>query len=57
MTAQWNDIKAAFKARAASNPGDAKQLLEQTHYKMNLGNDLKVSPTAGVIWDCKVRPG
>ncbi|KAL3795341.1 hypothetical protein HJC23_009514 [Cyclotella cryptica] len=56
-SAQWNDIKLAFKAKAASDPDEAKRLLEQTHYKKNLGSDLKVSPTAGVIWDLKEQPG
>jgi hypothetical protein len=32
-------------------------MLEKTHYKQNLGSDLKVSPTAGIIWDLKDPPG
>ncbi|KAL7479828.1 hypothetical protein ACHAW6_005546 [Cyclotella cf. meneghiniana] len=56
-SAQWNDIKVALKAKAASDPDEAKRLLEQTHYKKNLGSDWKVSPTAGVVWDLKEHPG
>ena len=32
-------------------------MLVKTHYKQNLGSDLKVSPTAGIIWDLKYPPG
>ncbi|KAL7518249.1 hypothetical protein ACHAWX_003097 [Stephanocyclus meneghinianus] len=56
-SAQWNDIKVALKAKAASDPDEAKRLIEQTHYKKNLGSDWKVSPTAGVVWDLKEHPG
>mmetsp|Transcript_25859 Transcript_25859/g.44180 ORF Transcript_25859/g.44180 Transcript_25859/m.44180 type:complete len:102 (+) Transcript_25859:301-606(+) len=56
-TAQWNDVKTAMKAKRASDPDEARKILETTHYKKNLGSDLKQSPTAGVIWDLKERPG
>ena len=55
--AQWNDVKIAFQAKTASDPDEAMRLLEKTHYKQNLGSDLKVSPTAGIIWDLKDPPG
>jgi hypothetical protein len=56
-SAQWNDIKLAFKAKSVSDADEAREILAQTHYKKNLGSDLKVSPTAGVIWELKETPG
>jgi hypothetical protein len=56
-TPQWNDIKIALKAKTESDPIKATEMLETTHYKQNLGSDLKSSPTAGVIWDLKDPPG
>lgn len=56
-TPQWNDIKIALKAKMESDPNIAKEMLETTHYKQNLGSDLKVSPTAGIIWELKDPPG
>eukprot|EP00956_Cyclotella_meneghiniana_P002238 scaffold2530_cov87-Cyclotella_meneghiniana.AAC.4 len=56
-SAQWNDIKLAFKAKSASDPEEAVKILEQTHYKQHLGSDLKHSPTAGYIWELKEKPG
>eukprot|EP01082_Thalassiosira_pseudonana_P006229 g6199.t1 g6199 contig20:1065528-1066074(+) len=56
-TAQWNDIKTAFKAKATSDPDEAQKLIATTYYKQNLGSDLSVSPTAGAIWDLKEKPG
>jgi hypothetical protein len=56
-SAQWNDIKLAFKAKSASDEEEARKILEQTNYKQNLGSDLKVSPTAGYIWELKEKPG
>ena len=54
--AQWNDIKMAMKAKTTSDPDEAQRILAQTHYKKNLGSDLKQSPTAGVIWEMKEKP-
>ena len=54
--AQWKDIKLAMKAKAESDEEKAQQVLAQTHYKKNLGSDLKQSPTANVIWDLKEKP-
>lgn len=56
-TEQWKDLKLAMKAKTTSDPDEAQRLLSQTYYKKNLGSDLKQSPTAGVIWDLKERPG
>ena len=56
-TPQWNDIKIAIKAKTESDPIKAKQMIDTTHYKQNLGSDLQSSPTAGVIWDLKDPPG
>lgn len=56
-TAQWNDIKIALKAKMMQNADEAKELLETTHYKQNLGSDPTKSPTAGVIWELKEKPG
>mmetsp|Transcript_4917 Transcript_4917/g.10565 ORF Transcript_4917/g.10565 Transcript_4917/m.10565 type:complete len:101 (+) Transcript_4917:168-470(+) len=56
-TAQWKDVRMAVKAKATSDPDEARRLLAETHYRKNLGSDLSVSPTAGVIWDLKERPG
>mmetsp|Transcript_23693 Transcript_23693/g.50009 ORF Transcript_23693/g.50009 Transcript_23693/m.50009 type:complete len:100 (-) Transcript_23693:21-320(-) len=55
-SAQWNDLKTAFKAKAASDPKEAQKLIESTHYKQNLGSDPQRSPTAGAIWDLKEKP-
>jgi len=46
-----------MKAKTTSDPDEAQRILSQTYYKKNLGSDLKQSPTAGVIWDLKERPG
>ena len=56
-SAQWNDVKIAFKAKTASTAEEAKQILDQTHYKQHLGSDLSVSPTVGYIWELKEKPG
>ena len=45
-----------MKAKAEPDPEKAQQILAQTHYKKNLGSDLKQSPTANVIWDLKEKP-
>lgn len=55
-SAQWNDIIIAAKAKMKQNADEAKQLLETTHYKQNLGSDPTKSPTAGVIWELKDKP-
>lgn len=54
---QWQDLKTAAKAKASKNTEEAKQMIEKTHYRRNLGSDQKNSPTAGVIWELKKEPG
>jgi len=46
-----------MKAKTTSDPEEAQRLIDGTHYTKNLGSDLKQSPTAGVIWDLKEKPG
>jgi hypothetical protein len=55
-TAQLNDMKNALKAKMMQDPEEARQLLDTTHYKQNLGSDPSKSPTAGVIWELKEKP-
>mmetsp|Transcript_552 Transcript_552/g.1086 ORF Transcript_552/g.1086 Transcript_552/m.1086 type:complete len:102 (-) Transcript_552:433-738(-) len=54
---QWSDLKTAMKAKTISDPQEARKLLAETYYNKNLGSDLVQSPTAGVIWDMKEKPG
>ena len=54
---QFQDLKAAIRAKVMKDEEEARQVIDQTHYKMNLGSDPKNSPTAGVIWDLKEKPG
>jgi len=56
-SAQWKDMGTAFKAKAKSDPAEARRLIAGTHYKKNLGSDLAQSPTADVIWALKETPG
>ena len=56
-SAQWADLKIAIKAKSAHDPEEATKILSETHYKKNLGSDLKASPTAGAIWELKEVPG
>ena len=53
-TNQWNDIKIACQAKVFTpNTADAIQLIQNTyHYKRTT-----ISPTAGVIWTIKDKPG
>lgn len=36
---------------------EAKQLIETTHYSLNLGSDPKNSTTMGAIWELKEKSG
>ena len=56
-SAQWKDVRIALRAKATSDPDEARRMLAETHYKRNLGSDQERSPTAGVIWDLKEVPG
>ncbi|KAL7544180.1 hypothetical protein ACHAWF_010224 [Thalassiosira exigua] len=55
--ARWDDVKLALRAKRTSDPDEARKILSETHYKKNLGSDLNNSPTAGVIWELKEKPG
>ena len=55
--AQWKDLKIAGRAKLQNNKEDAERMLSETHYKQHLGSDLSKSPTAGVIWELKEKPG
>jgi len=56
-SAQWRDVGKALRAKAKSDPDEARKLIAETHYRRNLGSDLTQSPTAGVIWELKETPG
>lgn len=51
---QYQDLRIALKAKMMKDEEEAKALIAQTHYKLNLGSDPKNSPTAGAIWQLKV---
>jgi hypothetical protein len=54
---QWKDLQIAMKAKISKSRGDAEALIAQTHYRKSVGSDLKNSPTDGIIWDLKEKPG
>jgi hypothetical protein len=54
---QWKDFRIAMRAKVAKTPEEAEALVQTTYYRNNLGSDLSKSPTAGVIWDLKEKPG
>jgi hypothetical protein len=56
MFSALEHIKIAAKGKMMQDADEAKQLLETTHYKQNLGSDPTKSPTAGVIWELKDKP-
>lgn len=56
-SAQFQDLKVALRAKMLKDEQEAKDWIDQTHYKLHLGSDLKNSPTAGVIWEMKEKPG
>ena len=41
-TAQWNDLKLAFRAKLNSDPEEARKMIAMTHYKRNLEATSKV---------------
>ena len=55
--AQWRDLKIAAKAKFMRDPAEVEKLMRTTHYRQHLGSDAKASPTAGVIWELKDKPG
>jgi hypothetical protein len=46
-----------MRAKLCRTREEAEALLETTYYRQNLGSDLTKSPTAGVIWELKEKPG
>ena len=56
-TAQWQDLKTAIRAKTKKDQAEAKKMMASTHYVKHLGSDPKTSPTAGVIWELKEKPG
>lgn len=54
---QWKDLRIAMKAKMCKTREEAETLLQTTHYRQHLGSDLSKSPTAGVIWELKEKPG
>ena len=56
-SAQYRDLKTAVNAKMMSDSEKAREVIEATHYKLNLGSDPANSPTAGAIWNLKEKPG
>ena len=56
-SSQWEDVKTAFRAKMESDSNKARDMVNETFYKKNLGSNPKNSPTAGYIWDLKETPG
>ena len=54
---QYQDMKTALSAKTLKDDDEAIAVIAKTHYKRNLGSDLKNSPTAGFIWELKETPG
>jgi Protein of unknown function (DUF3128) len=54
---QWKDVGIAMKAKMCKNREEAEAMVAETHYRRTLGSDPKNSPTAGIIWDLKEKPG
>jgi hypothetical protein len=54
---QSKDLRIAARAKLKSDEKEARELVECTYFKTNLGSDSKNSPTAGYIWELKKKPG
>jgi Protein of unknown function (DUF3128) len=51
---QWQDVRTSFYIKLfVSNDDDAKKLLQNTYYYKS----TTISPTIGVIWEAKEKPG
>lgn len=50
---QWKDVKTAVKAKLSRDEARAKELMEGTFHHQR----TNVSPTAGIIWELKEKPG
>lgn len=50
---QWQDLKTSMRAKFTRDEARSRELIQGTyHYKRT-----HVSPTAGVIWEIKEKPG
>jgi Protein of unknown function (DUF3128) len=56
-TLQWEDLKTVIRAKTEKDQKEVEQMMANTHYVKHLGSDPKASPTAGVIWELKEKPG
>jgi hypothetical protein len=56
-TPQYKDLRIAINAKVMKDEEEAKKVIAKTHYKQNLGSDPDRSPTAGIIWELKEKPG
>ena len=54
---QYKDLRVAIKCKMMNDVEEAKQLIETTHYSLNLGSDPKNSTTMGAIWELKEKSG
>lgn len=50
---EWDDINMALSAKFARNPDEARKILAET----SLAKRTIESPTVGVIWKLKDKPG
>lgn len=50
---QWNDVKNAMRAKISRDEMYARKIMEDTYYNQR----TTVSPTIGVIWEQKEKPG
>ena len=50
---QWKDVKNAMRAKLSRDEAYARQIMEETHYHQR----TTISPTMGVIWEAKEKPG
>lgn len=50
---QWQDFKTAGRAKMAKTEEEAKEILATTYFH----KQSHISPTAGVIWELKEKPG
>jgi hypothetical protein len=50
---QWADLKTALRAKLVKDEAEARRILEGTYHHQR----TTVSPTVGVIWELKEKPG
>jgi len=51
--AQWKDVKDAMRAKLLNDEDEARRIMEETYRHKR----LTISPTIGVIWELKEKPG